>query len=334
MTMQTITSPPTFTTDVPVSSHIERNFGDDVRRGLSAPQKTLPTKYLYDDRGSELFDAICRTSEYYPTRTELALLEGVAARVVATARPAELVELGSGMARKTHALLDATAAAGRPCRYVPVDISESAALRSAQLLGARYPLLPIHVIVADFEAGLRALPQTPGKLIAFLGSTLGNFDDTEAVEFLSAVREVMGPEDFFLLGTDLVKDEGVLSAAYNDASGVTAEFNLNILSVVNRELGANFQLDSFAHHAFYRADERRIEMHLVSSCDQEIHIDALDWTAHFRAGESIRTEISRKYTEADVRGLFVRAGMELSEWFPSDDNYFALSLARRTLGDS
>lgn len=306
----------------------------EVLTGLSQQQKVLPAKLLYDEAGSAIFDAICRTPEYYPTRTELAVLEAHAEQIVAAAKPEDLIELGSGMARKTHTLLDAAFRAQMPVRYVPLDISESAARASAEALLERYPSLNVHCVIADFHHGLEMLPRHGRRLVAFLGGTIGNFDDEEASEFLAGVRCAMGPEDCFLLGTDLVKDPKVLHAAYNDAAGHSAAFNQNVLNVLNNELDAHFRVDTFEPRAFYNEPQRRIEMHMVSKIAQSVRIGSLDWSATFRAGESIRTEISRKFTRDGVSELMSRAGFELSDWYPSDNDYFALSLSRPKLNRS
>ncbi|MCA9628435.1 MAG: L-histidine N(alpha)-methyltransferase, partial [Myxococcales bacterium] len=301
---------------------------EDALKGLTRHPKQLPPKHFYDTRGSELFDAICRTPEYYPTRTEQSLLEGVAEGILRDVRPTHLVELGSGMARKTHVLLSGAASLGLHPRYVPFDVSESALRRSADALLSDYPWLRVHGVVGDYDHHLHLIPRGERRLIAFLGGTIGNFEQRDAMAFLKRVASSMGPGDALVLGTDLVKDKATLDRAYNDAAGVTAAFNLNVLRVMNRELQAHFEEESFKHVAFYDEDARRIEMHLESRRDQSVRVEALGLDVEFRQGERMRTEISRKFSEEAVAELLGAAGLELVEWFTPDDGAFALSLAR------
>ncbi len=304
-------------------------LAEDVRSGLSTTPKTLPPKYFYDERGSDLFDRICDTDEYYPTRTEHALLERVADFIVRVARPTDLVELGSGAARKTRSLLDAIERAGLRSRYVPFDVSESMLSVTARALLEEYPWLEIHGIVGDYDAHMGALPPGARRLILFLGSTIGNFDEHLSVEFLARIARRMGPDDHLLLGTDLVKDQGVLDAAYNDRQGLTAEFNKNVLRVVNRELGGCFDPEAFEHRAFFDPGTQRVEMHLVSKQAQTVRIGDLDLDVTFEAGESVMTEISRKFTKASTIAMLERAGLRMTHWYTARDDWFGLSLARR-----
>jgi L-histidine N-alpha-methyltransferase len=316
-----------------------RGLADDVRWGLSQPQKQLGCKYLYDAHGSDLFDQICDTEEYYPTRTELSLLEQVAGDILAAANPREIVELGSGMARKTRALFDAArsnaarfgaqSGPGRLESYVPIDVSASALTTSAEQLLAEYPWLSIRAIAADYESQLRHVGHAPDRLFLFIGSTLGNFEHRAAVRFLNELGRHMHRDDYFLLGTDLVKDHRVLNAAYNDQAGVTEAFNKNVLTVINRELHANFDLSRFDHHAEFNVRQSQIEMHLVAREAHPVEIGAHNWSVRFAAGETIRTEISRKFTRRTVQQTLAEAGLELVEWFVPENEYFALSLARR-----
>lgn len=301
----------------------------DVARGLRGKKKSLPPKYFYDEVGSKLFDRICDTPEYYPTRTEQALLEQVADRLIATVDPTDIVELGSGAARKTRALLDAATRGGYRPRYVPFDVSEEMLLSSSKQLLAQYPWLKIHGVVGDYERHLDRIPQGDRRLMLFIGSTIGNFEPDEAVRFLGALAGQMTSSDRLLLGTDLVKEHAVLDAAYNDAQGVTEAFNKNVLSVVNRELGADFRLDHFEHVAFFNAEESRVEMHLRSTGRQTVRIPVLGMQVEFREGETIHTEISRKFTRASLEQILSRAGLQLTEWFTPENEYFALSLCRR-----
>ncbi len=299
----------------------------DVRRGLLARPKTLPAKYLYDERGSQLFDQICDQPEYYPTRTEEALLQEIAPGLIRRCSAEEMVELGSGASRKTRILLDAmTDACDRPC-YVPVDVSEEMLRSTADALRGDYPELAIHGIVGDYEKHLRHIPDADERIVIFLGSTIGNFTEIEGRRFLRALREQLRGGDHFLIGFDLVKPVEVLNAAYNDAAGITAEFNLNVLRIINRELDADFDLDAFAHEAFFNVKESQIEMHLRPATAQRVTIGAAEIVVDFAAGESVRTEISRKFTKASATALLSAGGFATEAWFESDNGYFALALA-------
>ncbi len=300
---------------------------EDALRGLSARQKYLPSKYFYDERGSALFTAICDLPEYYPTRTEHALLDRIAPEILARCRPSDLIELGSGDARKTRSLLDVVGRNGRGTRYVPFDVSESMLRETAASLLAEYPWLRIHGVVGDYECHLAEIPQAERKLVAFLGSTIGNFDTDRTRKFLRDLSTRLAPGDHFLLGTDLVKPRAVLEAAYNDAAGVTAEFNLNVLNVLNRELDADFDLNAFEHAAFWRARASQIEMHLRAKSALSVRVRKLGRSFEFRRGETILTEISRKYTRKSVSQILQGAGLRLAGWFPSPDDNFALSLS-------
>ncbi|MCK6526000.1 L-histidine N(alpha)-methyltransferase [Myxococcota bacterium] len=299
----------------------------DVVAGLGASPKSLPPKYLYDDRGSALFEAITRTAEYYPTRAEVALLESVAAEVADSTRAAELVELGSGSARKTRTLLDALGASRREVRYVPFDVSEGALRRSAEDLLRAYPLLRVHGVVGDFHRDLGAVPEGGRRLVAFLGSTMGNLSDDEALALLAQVRAVLGPGDHLLLGLDLVKDEGVLLAAYNDSEGITAAFNLNLLAVLNRGLDADFDPARFEHLAFWNPGAKRMEMHLRARLAHRVRFRALDLDVDFAEGETLHTEISRKYLPGEVRDLLQSADLRLVRWWAAPEPAFGLALA-------
>jgi L-histidine N-alpha-methyltransferase len=300
---------------------------DDVRRGLSAERKTLPAKYLYDERGAQLFDQICDQPEYYPTRTEEALLLDFAPEIVERCAPVQLVELGSGASRKTRLLLDAvTASCEHPC-YVPVDVSEEMLRVTADSLRQDYPELSIHGIVGDYEHHLRHLPDADERLVIFLGSTIGNFSEIEGRHFLRALRAQLREGDHFLIGFDLVKAVAVLDAAYNDAAGVTAEFNRNVLRILNRELDADFDVESFRHEAFFNGTDSQIEMHLRTAQRQRVTIPAADLIVELAAGESIRTEISRKFTRATATTLLAAGGFASEAWFEPANGYFGLALA-------
>lgn len=301
----------------------------DVWEGLSARPRTLPPKWLYDARGSELFERITDLDEYYLTRREHALLEGVGEEIVAEVGASELVEIGSGSSAKTPLLLDPMAAGGLLRRYVPVDVSAAAVEQAIPSLLERYPGLEIAAEIADFTRPLAPLsrPSPARRLIAFLGSTIGNLEPVSARAFLGGLRPLMRRRDALLIGTDLVKDADVLEAAYDDAEGVTAEFNRNLLAVINRELDADFDLDRFRHEATYDPERERIEIRLRSAAAQVVRIEALGMDVPFAAGESILTEISRKFTRASVERTYAEAGLRLRAWHEDADGWYALSLA-------
>jgi L-histidine Nalpha-methyltransferase len=299
----------------------------EVRAGLSAPQKKLPPKYFYDRRGSELFEEITRLPEYYLTRAERALLLGWAPALVGLVKPRALVELGAGSAEKSRILLDAMRAAGSAETYVPIYVSALFLRQTAARLRLEYPGLTVLPAVADVSVELSLPPHLPHpSLYAFLGSTIGNFHASAALRLLRRVHAVLQPNDRFLLGVDLRKDVGVLEAAYNDAAGVTAEFNRNVLRVLNAQLGADFDPAAFAHQAFYRASAHRIEMHLVARSAQQVVIPGIG-VVSVAAGESIRTEISCKYDRAEVESMLADAGLGLVEWRTDAEQRFALALA-------
>lgn len=302
-------------------------LGEDVRRGLTAVPKVLPSKYFYDARGARLFEEICDLPEYYPTRTEQALLERVADELVGSFLPTALVEYGSGSCRKTRVLLDAMERRGLLDLYVPIDVSEEVTRQTARELQGRYSGLRVRGVIGDFNRPVALPPASGRRLIAFLGSTIGNLTAEEAVAFLGNVAALLTPEDRFLLGTDLVKDVEVLERAYNDSRGVTAAFNRNVLSVINRHLGADFRPEIFAHRAFFNREERRIEMHLAAREAHRVWIEEIGLGVDFVRGESIRTEISCKYTREGVEAMLAAAGLELRRWETDERGYFGLSLA-------
>jgi L-histidine N-alpha-methyltransferase len=300
----------------------------DVRAGLARQPKSIPPKYFYDAEGSRLFDRICDTPEYYQTRTEQKLLEALADDLIARTKPSDLIELGSGAARKTRALLDAMDRAGLTSRYVPFDVSESMLCESAEQLLDAYPWLDVAGIVGDYERHLDALPAGARRLFLFLGSTIGNFGPGEAVAFLARLRALMSEGDFLLIGLDTVKSEDVLNNAYNDAQGLTEAFNKNVLRVINRELYADFDLNAFEHVAFYNHERSQIEMHLEARCTQRVRIKQLDMNVDFVENERILTEISRKFSQESANDTLERAGLELEQWFAAPDDQFALALCR------
>jgi L-histidine N-alpha-methyltransferase len=300
----------------------------DVRAGLTKPFKELSPRYFYDERGSELFEDITRVPEYYPTRCERAILTNHAAEICASAGgPATLIELGSGSASKTRVLLDAMRDAGCLRSYAPVDISEEITRTTAEAVAGEYGIT-VHGLVCDFERDLERMPLAGPRVIAFLGGTIGNFLPAQRASFLARVANLLGPDDRFLLGTDLVKDRATLEAAYNDSAGVTAEFNKNVLTVLNRELGANFDTEAFEHVAFWDDENLWIDIRLRSLRRQVIEFGALDMHVAFERGEEMRTEISTKFARDGLAGIYGEAGLELTEWWTDPDGLFALSLAR------
>ena len=302
----------------------------DARAGLTATPKALPPKWFYDAQGSALFEKITELPEYYPTRAERAILQAVAADIARLTGAATLVELGSGSSDKTRLLLSALRAAGTLRQYVPVDVSESALTLAGDALAAEYPGLEVHAVVADFEnyLGVPAREDAGGpRLIAFLGSTIGNMVPGERAVFLRRVRALMGPGDSFLLGTDLVKDPAVLVAAYDDAAGVTAAFNKNVLAVLNAELGADFDLDAFEHVALWDSDREWIEMRLRATAPQTVRVGGLELTVAFAGGEEMRTEVSAKFHRDGVRAELAAAGLALDSWWTDPAGQFGLSLS-------
>ena len=304
----------------------------EVRAGLSAqPLPWLPCKYFYDDRGSALFEQITRLPEYYPTRTEEGILERVAGDVVAATRPVELCELGSGVGRKVRLLLDAGRALRTLERCMLLDINATVLAESVRSLEGEYPGLCVRGVVGDFQRDLPVLGPGGRRLALLLAGTIGNFHpDREVPQFLRAVARQLAPDDAFLVGLDLVKDEGRLEAAYNDAAGVTAEFNRNILRVVNAALDADFDPDAYDHVAFYDRDHAWIEMRLRARCDQRVEVPGAGLTLTLRRGDEIRTELSCKYTRATFEARLARTGLRLESWLSDAESLFALALLRRT----
>ena len=299
----------------------------EVALGLSKPQKELPSKYFYDHRGSELFEAITELPEYYPTRVERALLTAEMPALLRELRPASLVELGAGSAAKTRIILDAMRDAGDARCYVPIDVSASFLNETAGRVRAEYPGLLVDPVVADFTERLPLSDHLPHPaVIAFLGSTIGNFTSIEAVRVLRRVGAAMAPGDRFLLGADLRKDLTRVLAAYNDSAGVTAQFNLNMLRVFNRELGADFNETLFRHLVTYDGDLHRIEMHLVSDGAQTVCVPGAG-VFDFADGETVRTEISCKYDQPSIEHTLAAAGLHLDQWFTDPAADFALAVA-------
>ena len=315
-------------------------MAEDVREGLLSDPKDLSAwpKYFYDAEGSRIFEEITKQPEYYQTRTELSILQDKADEIVSRTRCRELVELGSGSASKTRALLNAMVKSsrdGEPVRYVPLDVSESAVRESSEKLLEEYPGLEVSGYVGDFDHSLGRLlgesaaeDRGDGRLVIFLGGTIGNFSPEKRRSFLTEVADELHPGDHFLLGMDLVKDARTLEAAYNDAAGVTARFDKNMLAVLNDRLGADFDLDLFTHRANYDAENQRIEMWLYSEREQEVHIQAADLSVRFGEGEGMRTEISTKFTPESATGTLEEAGLEMLDLYTDARDYFGLALGK------
>jgi L-histidine N-alpha-methyltransferase len=308
----------------------DRLLAFDVLDGLTRPFKEVPPKHFYDAEGSRLFELIVEQPEYYPYRTERAILEACSEEIVHVTGAAELVELGSGVPTKTLLLLDAMRDAGTLDRYVPFDVSESVLLASAERLVEQYPGLRVFGVLGDFERHLDALPPAEGpRVIAFLGGTIGNFPPGSRRRFLRGLARQLRPQDRLLLGTDMVKEPAVLEAAYNDAAGVTAAFNRNMLDVINRELHGDFVVDSFEHVAFYDREQEWIEMRLRALEPMVVNIRDLDLGVHFANREELRTEISAKFTRARIERDLAAAGLRLHALMTDDEGLFSLSLAGR-----
>jgi L-histidine N-alpha-methyltransferase len=316
--------------------HVERCLPDgflaealrtDARAGLTASPKVLPPKWFYDERGSELFEKITHLDEYYPTRAERSILRAAAGQIAAGTRARTLVELGAGAADKTRLLLDALREEGTLASFVPVDVSEAALMEAARRVGEGYPGLAVTAVVSDFEEHL-GLPDADGaRLVAFLGGTIGNLLPAQRAEFLVSLRSRLRPGDAFLLGTDLVKDPAVLVAAYDDAAGVTAAFNKNILLVLNAGLGADFDPGAFDHVALWNAEEEWIEMRLRSLACQVVTLPGIDLVVGFAEGEDMRTEVSAKFRRAGIAAELAAAGFAMRSWWTDDAGQFGLSLS-------
>ena len=316
----------------------ESRMAEDVREGLLSDPKDLSAwpKYFYDAEGSRIFEEITEQPEYYQTRTELSILREKADDIVSRTRCRELVELGSGSASKTRALLDAmfeSSRGGGPGRYVPLDVSESAVRESSERLLKEYPGLEVRGYVGDFDHSLGRLlgksgDEDDGRLVIFLGGTIGNFSPEKRRTFLGEISDSLRPGDYFLLGVDLVKDPRTLEAAYNDAAGVTARFDKNMLSVINERLGADFDPELFDHRAIYSDEDQRIEMWLYAEREQKVRIPTADFSTHFERGEGLRTEISTKFTPDSAAAAFEEAGLEMLDLYTDPRYYFGLALGK------
>ncbi|MQA03358.1 MAG: L-histidine N(alpha)-methyltransferase [Streptosporangiales bacterium] len=310
--------------------HSTAALADDVRSGLTGRPKVLPPKHFYDARGSELFEYITRLPEYYPTRAERTILEEHAVEIARLSAADTVVELGSGSSAKTRLLLDGLRSADGLRRYIPVDVSESALVDAVRALHGEYPELTMHGVVADFAQQLHLLPREGNRLLAFLGGTIGNLTPAERADFLRQTRAHLAPGETLLLGTDLVKDTTRLLAAYDDAAGVTAQFNKNVLHVINRELDGHFDPETFTHVAAWDEELEQVEMRLRSTTDQTVPIDDLDLVVPFAAGEEMRTEISAKFRKERVAAELRSAGMTLAQWWTDPAGDFAVSLSVAT----
>ncbi len=299
----------------------------DALAGLTATPKSLPPRWFYDERGSILFDEITRLPEYYPTRAERAVLAAHGAEIAAASRAETLVELGSGTSEKTRLLLSALRDAGTLTRFVPCDVDASVLRAAGESITAEYPGVAVDAVVGDFTLHLGALPRSGRRMMAFLGSTIGNLEPGPRAAFLAEVAASLEPGDSFLLGTDLVKDAGRLVRAYDDAAGVTAEFNRNVLSVLNRELGARFDPSSFEHVAAWDPGEEWIEMRLRSRVEQTVHVAGLELDVPFAAGEEMRTEVSAKFRRERVEEELAGAGLTLTHWWTDPAGDFGVSLS-------
>jgi L-histidine Nalpha-methyltransferase len=299
----------------------------DALAGLTATPRSLPPRWFYDARGSELFDEITRLPEYYPTRAERAVLEAHADEVATASGADVLVELGSGTSEKTRLLLDALTRAGTLRRFVPFDVDPTVLEAAGAAIGTEYPGIAVDAVVGDFTEHLGLLPRSGRRLVAFLGSTVGNLEPGPRAAFLAELAGTLQPGDSLLLGTDLVKDPARLVRAYDDAAGVTAAFNRNVLAVLDRELGADFDPEAFDHVALWDAEREWVEMRLRSRADQVVTVPALGLTVHFAAGEDLRTEVSAKFRREGVEAELAAAGLRMTHWWTDPDGDFGVSLA-------
>ncbi len=302
----------------------------DARTGLTASPKHLPPKWFYDARGSELFEEITRLPEYYPTRAERAALHRYAGQIAEITEAKTLIELGSGSSEKTRLLLDALSGRGTLGTFVPLDVSESALAEAVATLATDYPGLDVQGVVGDFTEHLPHLPNGSSRLIAFLGGTIGNLLPAQRATFYAELRAALEPGEWFLLGADLVKDPAVLVPAYDDAAGVTAEFNRNVLHVLNRELGADFEPDAYEHVALWDAENEWIEMRLRASKPMRVSVPELDLTVEFDAGEEMLTEVSAKFRREGIETELADAGFAVRRWWTDPEGRFSITLAEAT----
>ena len=311
-------------------SKLSNSLEQDVIQGLLEAPRCMPPKYFYDERGSILFDRICGTKEYYPTRTESSLLGCYAAELISQTQPEYILEFGSGTSHKTHHLLQACEQQNINCEYLPFDVCEEMLHQVREEFTSQYQWLDVRPLVGDYTAGLENLHRPDGAcLYVFLGSSIGNFSASEARDFVQEVSDCMRPGDSFLLGVDRVKEEHILHKAYNDTQGLTGEFNLNLLNVLNQRLDANFDLQKFQHKAVYNAQQQRVEMYLISKQGQQIELDGIGETIDLSAGEEILTEVSHKYTYNQAEALLTDAGLHILRHIEPENAWFSLVLAAK-----
>ncbi len=311
-------------------SRQQNTLEQDIKQGLMEIPRSLPPKYFYDERGSLLFDKICETDEYYPTRVESELLDQYALDLIKQAHPAHILEFGSGTSRKTHHLIQACEKQGVQCKYLPFDVCEEMLHQVRDEFMQQYQWLDVVPLVGDYTAGLENLHRPEGAcMYVFLGSSIGNFSQQEARKFIHEVCQCMYPGDTLLLGVDRVKNKQVLHQAYNDADGVTSEFNLNLLKVLNYQLNADFDLQKFKHKAIYNALQQRIEMYLVSQQAQSVSLNAIGETLEFSTGDQILTEVSHKYHYQQAESLLTDAGLHILRHIEPDNAWFSLVLAKK-----
>ncbi len=305
--------------------------GQDVVTGLFSNPRYLSPKYFYDEKGSQLFEQICQQPEYYPTRTEAAILKASSDAIAQTTGSCEIVELGSGSSTKTRILLDAYQLASHPLRYLPIDVSDTMLSETAEKLLKEYPQMSIHALAGTYESALQVLPkkQLPARMIVFLGSTIGNLPPKECNEFLAYVSEILGIGDYFLLGLDLQKEIAVLEDAYNDTQGVTADFNLNMLRHLNQRFDGDFNIEKFSHTAQYNKQKNQIEMYLESAAAQSVRLEALDLTVEFEAGDRILSEISRKFNIEEMTRTLANHQLDVTKAFTDERQWFGLLLCQR-----
>jgi len=303
---------------------------NDVRAGMLSTPRSLPPKYFYDEVGSQLFDAICKTKEYYPTRTELELLKKYAAKIIDVVNPQTCVELGAGTSEKTEVILSNLNYDSGLRTYISIDVCKEVLIEAAQRLLNSYSNLQITSLVGEYLPCINSVPEHDmPALYTFIGSSIGNFSDNESIKLLSEVSKKMSPNDYLLLGLDRDKDKSVLERAYDDSEGVTAKFNLNVLQVLNNKLGANFNIENYTHQAIYNEDEMQIEMYLISNISQSVEFSLLDESIQLQQGEKILTEISRKYTNSSIQRLLLNSGLTEEHHFEPENRYFSLILAKR-----
>jgi len=310
-------------------THNVPDLTNDVYQGLLSRPRSLPPKYFYDDHGSQLFEKITETEEYYPTRLEDELLILHSEDIIRKSHPGQIIELGSGSSRKTRRLFDACEKQVRFCEYAPFDVCESAICQAVDNLTSEYDWLDVTPLIGDYQAGLTNIPTFDGaRLFVFLGSTIGNFTPKQAGVFITEVTDCMKPGDYFLLGADRVKSPEILNAAYNDSQGITAEFNRNVLRVLNRKLDADFNVNHFDHVAIYNEQLNRIEMSLISKIEQKININKINEILELEPGEKIQTELSHKFQPEQINSLLIESGLQPVKHYQPPNNFYSLILSK------